>query len=637
MRAIWGTKRKLRCRDIVLTLFVQGHLVDPRQACVYQSLCALRRNLRKYPELTEVVRKCWHACVIDGIDAPGPIGILCKHVRAFGWSWHNFDYIELPGRGRLPLVLGPDSWWHHRLREGLRCHLWCEAASRRNDMDGLQAVQGIDRKATMKLLSKKLPADEVGMLRSVLSGSIRLQKRLRDAKIAKSPVCVYCGMCDETVRHCIWECPRWAYIRDMFDLPDECVRSMWPACTIDCGIFVEDQRIIALDAGLEQEEEIARDIRSHFGCAECRAQVAASHDVQELQVIWTDGASSNNQDHRFRRAGSGIYYDVDHDMNFRAMCPGLFQSNQRAELLAVVLACLRDPRPLDIRSDSEYVCNSFQLLQGLATVDWQGDHADLWNLLGNELASRSSVVQVSWVKGHAKQVDITRGRSTKEDKEGNDGADALAVAGAKLHAIPSEVLEAARQRIHWATSVQQMMVTVLKARFLAEQGLTNGADMCDRGSDNDCFSDNEDCEEFLDDESCLTSEHCSHCSNCIDCMGAHLKQVIVADDGCPGNGTCLDNSVSSSLGCIDCIDCVTAPCDGPAYIASSPDDVTLSSMYTSDCADCIGLLDDAIVTGPGIVTDTEHQHSRVGAVSDTEHSFAILTCTNTLHDGLTSL
>ena len=91
---------------------------------------------------------------------------------------------------------------------------------------------------------------------------------------------------------------------------------MWPACTIDCGIFVEDWRVLALDAGLEEEEEIARDITSYFGCAECRAQVFASHDVQEPQVIWTDGASSNNQDDRFRRAGSGIYCGVDQEKNF---------------------------------------------------------------------------------------------------------------------------------------------------------------------------------------------------------------------------------------------------------------------------------------------------------------------------------
>ena len=73
MRAIWGTTRKLRSRDIVLTLFVPGHLVDPRQACVYQCLCALRQHLRKSPELKLVMSRCWEACVLHGQSAPGPL------------------------------------------------------------------------------------------------------------------------------------------------------------------------------------------------------------------------------------------------------------------------------------------------------------------------------------------------------------------------------------------------------------------------------------------------------------------------------------------------------------------------------------------------------------------------------------
>ena len=170
-------------------------------------------------------------------------------------------------------------------------------------------------------------------------------------------------------------------------------------------------------------------------------------------------------------------------MSFEAKCTGLVQTNQRAELLAVVLACLRDPRPLNIRTDSDYVCKGVTSLDGLATGHRQGDHADLWSLLDKEFASRSSAVKVTWVKGHVKQIDVTRGRCTKEDKEGNDGADALARAGAQLHAIPAEVLEAAQQRRHWATSVQQMMVTIVHTRQLAEQGVVDGSDMCDRGSD----------------------------------------------------------------------------------------------------------------------------------------------------------
>ena len=82
-------------------------------------------------------------------------------------------------------------------------------------------------------------------------------------------------------------------------------------------------------------------IPSFFKCVECRASVAASHNDQEQQVIWTDGASGLNQDNRFRRAGLGIYYGDGHCMNMSVILPGLVQTNQRAELPAVVLACLR--------------------------------------------------------------------------------------------------------------------------------------------------------------------------------------------------------------------------------------------------------------------------------------------------------
>ena len=49
-------------------------------------------------------------------------------------------------------------------------------------------------------------------------------------------------------------------------------------------------------------------------------------------------------------------------MDLSVILPGRVQSNQRAELLAVVLTCLRYPRPLDIRSDSEYVCKGARVL-----------------------------------------------------------------------------------------------------------------------------------------------------------------------------------------------------------------------------------------------------------------------------------
>ena len=103
---------------------------------------------------------------------------------------------------------------------------------------------------------------------------------------------------------------------------------------------------------------------------------------------------------------------------------------------------------------------------------WQHDHADLWNLLAAELRSRVTNVHVSWVKGHAKSIDIDRGRTTVEDKRGNDGADSLAVFGARLHHVPAEVVEVAQARKKHARSVHQMMVSILQCRLQRQQDVS---------------------------------------------------------------------------------------------------------------------------------------------------------------------
>ena len=79
---------------------------------------------------------------------------------------------------------------------------------------------------------------------------------------------------------------------------------------------------------------------------------------------------------------------------------------------------------------------------------------------------------IAKVKGHASiAADVRRGRVAMEDKVGNDGADALAVAGAASHALPPEAVRQVKARQLVITKVQQMMVEILIARG-AQQGNT---------------------------------------------------------------------------------------------------------------------------------------------------------------------
>ena len=83
--------------------------------------------------------------------------------------------------------------------------------------------------------------------------------------------------------------------------------------------------------------------------------------------------------------------------------------------------------------------------------------------------------------GHARRVDVLKGGSTREDKFGNDGADALAVAGAASHAVPADVVEGAQCRTHLALNVHSMMLAIVCARQ-TECPISCGGE-ADRGSD----------------------------------------------------------------------------------------------------------------------------------------------------------
>ena len=435
MRSVWGTKRALRSKEIVLSLLVPGHLVDPRQAGIYQCMCTLRNFVTKRPDLCDMMQRCWQAHKDSVVSAPGPIGLVAKCVTQLGWSWDTFDKFGRPGRSALPLSQGPDPWWQHELRDGLRLARWAIAAQDRHDMQGVDAIQGVDRQATLAPVNSRMDPYDAGLLRGLLCGSIRLRERLHTAGLADSPVCAFCGEQAETLEHCMWHCPRWQQIRIGFQLPDARTFSQWPMCTKACGLFIEDPRVLDLQQNFEALAFACTDIKAFFGTAEVRQSLHGG----QVQTVWTDGAASYNQDYRFRRAGVGVFYGIQHDMNMSVALPGIWQSNQRAELLAVVLTCLRDPRPLDIRSDSDYVCKGVAAYQGGSACTAKRDHDDLWRLLESELHTRDTRVCVSWVKGHATEADVRRGRATALDKWGNDGADALAVLGAALHRAPEEV------------------------------------------------------------------------------------------------------------------------------------------------------------------------------------------------------
>ena len=88
-------------------------------------------------------------------------------------------------------------------------------------------------------------------------------------------------------------------------------------------------------------------------------------------VVFTDGSATNNQDEQFRRAGFGAYWGPDHPSNTGLPLAGEEQTNNAAELHAQLFSLENDARPLEIRSDSEYVLDSIPKLPSWRANGWR--------------------------------------------------------------------------------------------------------------------------------------------------------------------------------------------------------------------------------------------------------------------------
>ena len=168
----------------------------------------------------------------------------------------------------------------------------------------------------------------------------------------------------------------------------------------------------------------------------------------------------------------GAYWANGHTKNVSCELEGWCQTNQRAELQAVVYKFHEEERNLIIRSDSAYVVNGCNL--HLATWKRQGwrkvDHADLWKQVDYLLNTRlSGSVIIQKLKGHATERDVQTGRVTRCDKEGNDCADRLARQGAAKHAIDPAKARYTRTRTALARDVQRMMIDIVHARNMVSR------------------------------------------------------------------------------------------------------------------------------------------------------------------------
>ncbi|CAG8453363.1 8765_t:CDS:2 [Diversispora eburnea] len=84
-------------------------------------------------------------------------------------------------------------------------------------------------------------------------------------------------------------------------------------------------------------------------------------DVTKL-MVWTDGCSLNNGQSG-ARAGIGVFWSDNNPRNLSERLPGPRQTNNRAEIMAIIRAletCPNDNITLEVKTDSKYVMKAYQ-------------------------------------------------------------------------------------------------------------------------------------------------------------------------------------------------------------------------------------------------------------------------------------
>jgi ribonuclease HI len=149
--------------------------------------------------------------------------------------------------------------------------------------------------------------------------------------------------------------------------------------------------------------------------------------------VYTDGACSDNQNRKKAIGGIGVWFGKDDERNVSERLKGPLQTNNRAELVALIRAIeihfqiyhpLSDKmlfNPLVLHTDSQYCKDGIEKWIG----NWKKNgwvtankkpvkNKDLWIRLDELRQSKN--IRFEWVKGHA-------------GIEGNDEADKLATSG----------------------------------------------------------------------------------------------------------------------------------------------------------------------------------------------------------------
>ena len=340
---------------------------------------------------------------------------LVNVVRTLGGTWIDPWCFEIPRYGRMELCGDEDRIWSHKIREAARLVRWRQVL-RRNFPD---VDDGVDTYTSGQLSrSNVLTPWEQGILRSIQADAVWTCAKLHRAgeKIV-TPMCPACGQEPETMEHLVFECQCLQYqtiraeffptglphstahlsplTRNTLLVPHDGEAHIWRERTHDSRIAAKTQAVrfrdlICLRAGVDDDEQNQRDSEMTVEMWE-----RASWDKHETSTfsktrdhrieVWTDG-SAKEKDSPWAHAGAGVTWGSEHLPEISVTITRRdAQSNDRAELEAMLCATLSTDPPVAVMTDNEWVSKGANLLLEAQNNDgearlsqFHGSHCEVW-------------------------------------------------------------------------------------------------------------------------------------------------------------------------------------------------------------------------------------------------------------------
>ncbi len=516
--ALWGKRRIMRSKEIVLSILHDPSRVDLAASLAYKRLHDARRTLRRSEErLNRAIHV--NELLSDRDDLPiiGPVQGLRKAARALGGeikvSESDITISFSDGEPSIKMTTISDKLWKHQVKERIRKVIATSLAQRtvppgstrpevggrtRKDLYGI--TSRIDYLATTSLINGRIHAlpehldhihlpDDIARYHkdakwrqrasAIIAGSVRAFDRLQAAQLCDGGHCHLCQAHKGDTEHVIWDCPIFEQTRAPFleairavvahiEQKDP-VRAQWlrdileKPCVRNCGVIPEDPYLHSSDNTPRMDK----------GCW-CPPEPPRPHVPEHIQrrqryrdgklLVYVDGSAMNPTDMRRVRAGWGIYITDDHPLNAHGHLPGSSQSSFRAELAAAIHALSVTTEPTHIVSDCRGVVDGMKsIMLGLGAPG--GTDEDLWHEADRIVTSRGrGRDDITWIKAHVDIGDAQAleeaGGFLREDTVANGKVDIAAKCGAREHHVNTRHYLAADDRELLAHLVQRLQTTV---------------------------------------------------------------------------------------------------------------------------------------------------------------------------------